>query len=522
MILEFENGFIPEHLFLELGFQPYLEQFKQEIPVLSRQILRPLEFAEATAHFGRLAQLQRYADDGHLDLKAVMRCARELPNLESLLPLLQGGQLESFHLFELGHYLQQNQGLQNLETAVTLPCRKDPCPKILKILLRYTRGDFSSLKLSGAETDLRDSLNLLSRQLDSELSAYEQEILDQTGVRFIYPYPKEIGKDDKHLQKLLQSNLLNLVDKGDVYLADYRLVERIKQLLRDKASRQLKWRTLMKTRLNSINDALRDFHQPLADYYRQRKERIFQYLLLSAAKAGNLTLPELTPESQIQVTKGILPLLKQHEGKRYMPLNLSLKSGANVLFGANMTGKTTVLKTLYFQLVLVKFGLPVPAQRLVSLVPEDLGLHLRSSGKATSGLSGFGEELRFFCDMNPDSSVYMVDELFHSTDPVNGVELTDAFLRALSENNSIFICTTHYQEVLEISGIQLLRMKDVEPSRQLSNLDRFLKKVPYEVESLTPETAKNKIENNRTPIQIALQFPLPGAILNNLNQKLEQ
>ncbi|MBT6498604.1 MAG: hypothetical protein HOK67_01710 [Deltaproteobacteria bacterium] len=522
MILEFESGIIPEHLFRDLGFESYLALFKQEIPILPRSILQPLGEKEARAHFKALAELDAFAASGELELSALLQHTANLPNLESLLPFLQDGTLEAFHLFELGRYLQENWTIQQLEKASPLPCRENPCQKMLSILSKQTADDFSRLKLSSAEKSLQKSLNDLSDRLSGELLAYEQTIFLKTGIKLIYPYPREISKDHENLDKILQCNLLNLIEQGDFYRTEYKLNAAVKNLLREQEKRQLDWQGLIAEKLKGINNTLTPFYKDLSAYYQLRKNRAYQYLLLSAKKAGGLTLPELTLVPRINMNQGILPELKKHAGEHYAPLDLSLEAGVNVLFGANMTGKTTVLKTLYFHLILVKFGLPVPAGALSTMFPRDVGLHLRSSGKTGSGLSGFGEEIRFFCEMSPSTAVYLVDELFHSTDPINGVALTEAFLKGLPAKDSIFICTSHYPEVLSIPGICLFKMKDIGEIPEQPDLNALLKRVPYQVEPLSPGAEKKQAVVSSAPLQIALRFPLPGTILKNLLEKLER
>jgi DNA mismatch repair ATPase MutS len=202
-------------------------------------------------------------------------------------------------------------------------------------------------------------------------------------------------------------------------------------------------------------------------------------------------------------------------------LNIALGKGVNVLFGANMTGKTTVLKTLYFHLVLVKFGLPVPATVLTLGFPDRIGLQLRSSGQTGSGLSGFGEELRFFCGIDDSSSVYLIDELFHSTDPVNGVKLSKAFLMGLSASRSLFLCTSHYPDVLTIPGLTFFRMKDSELELNQSDIDHLLEQVPFEVETLPVGAVADNWTDSKKPLRIALHFPLSETIKQNIRKQLE-
>ena len=154
--------------------------------------------------------------------------------------------------------------------------------------------------------------------------------------------------------------------------------------------------------------------------------------------------------------------------------------------------------------------------------PDHTKLHLRSSGQLKSGLSGFGDELRFFCEMTGNFSIYLIDELFHSTDPANGIKLTKAFLQGFGDSNSIIMCTTHYPEVLELANITLYKMKDIEKMVPQGDLQSLLENIPYEIEQITSNDLHNQLKQSNYPLEVALQFPLPEKILENIQKELEK
>ncbi len=521
MQLEFESGYIPESVFSELELQEFLSQFEIEIPLIPHKILRPLGEREAKEWFGRLSALETQIKRHNIDLECLLATSNSLLLLDELLPFFRDQQLEPYHVFDMGRFLRENANLARQEKSIPLSVKGEICIQISRVLDQNVTEDYSNIRLDAGELELRDSINRFEDKIARELELFEKEIFRQTGLKLIYPYPKEIAKDDTILDRVRDCQHLELSDEGDFFKIVFKLSSRIEKLIADKEAARNHWAGLMEEKLAKVNRDLAGYYSVFSEYYKTRKQRIFDYVLLAAIQKFQLCIPTFSTEPAIKLREGILPKLKGLRTTAYKPLNLDLGPGVNLLFGANMTGKTTVLKTLYFQLTLVKFGLPVPAEKLVLSHPPSIELQLKSSGNMGLGLSGFADEIRFFCKKADPSSVFLIDEMFHSTDPINGVELSKAFLTGLSYN-CIYLCTSHYPEVLNIPGIRFFRMKDLEGEINTGDIEKLLKQVPYEVEEITAHEMKRIIRANKKPLLIALQFPLPEKVKMNIQKKINQ
>lgn len=522
MKLEFKKEFIPKHLFKELDFEGFLNLFKTDLKIIPHVILQPLGKSDAELHYGRLSNLKEQISRLRLNLDFLFDQCKQLPAVDYLLPFFKDKQLEGYHLFDLGRFITEDQKLASREEQIPLDSQKGICSKIRKILLKHLAEDYSSLKLNADEEKLHHAILDINQTLSAELQNLENKIFQETGIRIVYPFPKKINKSDKRLGKIKSSSDLNLKEQGDAIQLEINPQEPVVLLQEKKEELSQQLKLSLTSTLNQVNESLSDWFDSFNEYYKQRKQRVLDYTLLRTAKIHHLQLPKLSSSTIVTLKKGILPELQQKEAERYNPLDIHLKNGVNVLFGANMTGKTTALKTLYFHLVLAKFGLPVPAKSLELGFPEQTKLQLRSSGRLITGLSGFGDELRLFCELSNNSSVYLIDELFHSTDPTNGVKLTKAFLNGLSDSNSIFLCTSHYPEILELTNITLYKMKDIEKMSTTDDLQSLLENIPYEVEPISAKDLQGKLTHSNHPLEVALQFPLPEKILKNIRKKLEK
>lgn len=118
-----------------------------------------------------------------------------------------------------------------------------------------------------------------------------------------------------------------------------------------------------------------------------------------------------------------------------------------VVSGSNMSGKTTLLRTIGANAVLAFAGAPVRAARL-RLSPLVIGATLRVQDSLLEGRSRFFAELtrlRRLVELarGPRPLLFLLDELFHGTNSHDRVEGAFGVLRFLVELRAIGLVTTH-------------------------------------------------------------------------------
>lgn len=521
MKLSFENSLIPESIFNELEFHEYLDLFSTEIPILPDTTLKNLSPQQARDHFDRLTSLEKQLENHHIDLKELLSQSRRLPALDYLLKLFESKQLEAYHLYDLGHFVDGALDLSRLEAQNPLPENVRVCRTIQSILKEVLTDDYSSVRMSSEEEQKHQQIKQIESQISRQLFELEKQVFEQTGYKLVHPFPREVDETEIDREAIKRCKYIKSTEKGNLIQLDIAPGDEILSLETEKETIRKRWQQSIDERLSLLNDRLNASYDAFARYLAARKQRTFDYHLIDCKQKHQLSFPKSDPALRIELQKGSLPALKKIRQASYKPLDITLEPGVNLLFGANMTGKTTVLKTLYFQLTMAKSGLPVPAEYLKLGFPASLAMQLKSSGQIASGLSGFGNEIGFFCDLSPEPSIYLIDELFHSTDPINGVKLTRAFIEGIRHLPSIFFCTSHYPEALTIPGITLFKMKDIESPSDQRHLEDWLQHIPYELERV-PETERRSITHADTPLRIALRFPLPKTIRKSIQHLLNE
>ena len=521
MKLEFEQNIVPADIFEELDFNGFLSYFDLGIPLVPRRILRPMKRQQGKAHFTRLYDLQAKVDQGKLEINKLIDQTRRLPLLDSLMVFFKDRRLEQFHLYDLGRFVSENQALAGLEENCPLAPEISPCcAGIRAVLEEYTQNGFSGLVYTKEEQEISKKVEGLGQKIQAGLTRYENDIHAQTGMKMIYPYPREISAQDDNISRILGCRLLRVKKRENTCLVDFRLPGELEKISKEKDRLGEKFDMMMQNKLEAINKKLQPMFKDFAAYYEERKNRVFYYALLWVKNKYSLCFPLFQDDFGCRLIDARLVCLEEQVNK-YVPLNIALDRGSNVLFGANMTGKTTVLKTLYFHLTAIRMGLPVPARSAVLHFPEQVELHLKTSGNVRTNLSSFGDEILFFSKNMSSYAYVLADELFQSTDPVSGTELSEIFLAEFSDKDMVFFCTSHYPDVLKLDTISLFRMKDPDFDMQDLKFEDLLNKMPYTLERISRGRINDALGQTRKALCMALNFSLPESIKAKIRSALK-
>ncbi|MBI4876236.1 MAG: DNA mismatch repair protein MutS [Acidobacteria bacterium] len=144
-------------------------------------------------------------------------------------------------------------------------------------------------------------------------------------------------------------------------------------------------------------------------------------------------------------------------GDRCVCNDVRLDQGLRVLVvsGSNMSGKSTLLRTVGVNAVLAMAGAPVRARRL-RLSPFVIGATIRITDSLQAGSSRFYAEitrLRQLVDLTrgPRPLLFLLDELLHGTNSRDRCIGGEAVVRSLVERGAVGLMTTHDLALTEIA-----------------------------------------------------------------------
>lgn len=180
--------------------------------------------------------------------------------------------------------------------------------------------------------------------------------------------------------------------------------------------------------------------------------------------------------SSYEVKESVFPLVSDNVIK-YTPLNIELSEGATLIVGANMGGKSTILKNLAFNTYLVNYGFLPLASKFV-MPPINNIVFMQSFEDTEHGLSRFGSEVKMLneaLDSLDDNTIFLIDEFASSTNPTEGYLFVKSLINYCASLSTYTVLTTHYDnlskecETYVVCGID----DDVDKNLSLSDLMNY-------------------------------------------------
>lgn len=217
------------------------------------------------------------------------------------------------------------------------------------------------------------------------------------------------------------------------------------------------------------------------------------------AKEWNCCRPSIS-------TKGIYykglfhPIVKERlasENKQFQAVEIDLQHQPTLITGANMSGKTILLKSVAFAQWMFQLGFFVPAQEASLELVEEIFFSVGDQSSELSGLSSFAFEILFINEIIKEVKkgrklLILVDELARTTNPIEGTILVNAFLEIMHQYPNFCLVTTHYSGVktkcrrLRVKGLQInekienVQPKDLNQYMDYTLIEIFNEEVPQE------------------------------------------
>lgn len=178
------------------------------------------------------------------------------------------------------------------------------------------------------------------------------------------------------------------------------------------------------------------------------------YSMAVAVKTYNLSFPEFTDQEKPLVdAKGLYHLLLP----KPVAYDLQMDPEHNFLFltGANMAGKSTLIKAIGSAVFLAHIGMGVPAEKMKLTVFDGLLSNINVEDNIARGESYFFNEVQRVKNtvekINDGKKwLVLIDELFKGTNVQDAMKCSLTVVKGLIKiKNSLFILSTHLYEIGE-------------------------------------------------------------------------
>lgn len=168
----------------------------------------------------------------------------------------------------------------------------------------------------------------------------------------------------------------------------------------------------------------------------------------------NVTLPKINKETKLSCTNVAHPLLEE---KTCITNNFDTKDDINIITGSNMSGKTSFMRTIAINLILMYNGTYVNATTFSSSLNK-IFTSIRVTDDIKKGISTFyGELLRIekilkHSAKKDEPIIVFIDEIFKGTNYNDRILGAKEIIKKLSKLNCIVLITTHDFELCEIEN----------------------------------------------------------------------
>lgn len=172
-------------------------------------------------------------------------------------------------------------------------------------------------------------------------------------------------------------------------------------------------------------------------------------------------------------------------GRSFQPIDIQFTKESILVTGANMAGKSVLLKTISLAQYLFQFGFYIPAESASLTIVDEVISSIGDQQSEISGLSSFAVEITTIdriikTGRKGERVLALVDELARTTNPEEGKQLVGNFIRLTQKLGITALVTTHYSGIdancrrLRVKGLQLNENQVITPGNINDYMDYSL------------------------------------------------
>ncbi len=425
-------------------FDEVISSYKP-ISVFGKQVdayLLPLKGVELLSHFEFLSKVKS-CEFNRTKIENILQDFHEISG--SILSI-ENGTSTDVDLFEIKRFIHHHRILKKLTE-----CVKDffgDLDELWELLDPQKSGSFSFMPTN----DLIDSLIKKHGEIEKEIDELYKDRIKLISDKF------DLHLDDRRFvverdrsDELINSNLVMIEREGiKTYTFIVRPTEEI--LIKEKALHQLE---------EEIKDAeyeeVKRLSKEVKKWTNVLKAEIdkiakfdIAFARLKAIKDG-YTFPHFGNEINLEdAFHPVISDIVEKNNFEYTRLTGNFYQGLTIIFGPNMGGKTTVLRTIALSYMLAMHGFLVPAKSAV--LAEIDWIRFVGSSSQKLDLSGFANQIDKMSNAlkNNGKGLILIDEFGSGTNPYEGEALSTALAEYLSNSRHFSVMVTHFKHTIEM------------------------------------------------------------------------
>lgn len=217
-----------------------------------------------------------------------------------------------------------------------------------------------------------------------------------------------------------------------------------------------------------LSEALKPFVHDLCEALNALADVDLNLAKALQMKELGLCFPTISNDN-VATYKGIFhPEVKNildKEKREYQKVDIQFGMKPVIIMGANMGGKTIVLKTLAMSQYLMQFGFGIPADSAEMMIYDEMFCLTTDDQSLNKGLSSFAAEMKNIdavikASHDDKKILALIDEPARSTNPTEGTALVSSLVKLLQDKDMSLIIVTHYN--IKTYNNKCLRVKGLE------------------------------------------------------------
>ena len=217
-----------------------------------------------------------------------------------------------------------------------------------------------------------------------------------------------------------------------------------------------------------LSEALKPFVHDLCEALNTLADVDLNLAKALQMKELGLCFPTISNDN-VATYKGIFhPEVKNildKEKREYQKVDIQFGMKPVIIMGANMGGKTIVLKTLAMSQYLLQFGFGIPADSAEMMIYDEIFCLTTDDQSLNKGLSSFAAEMKNIdavikASHDDKKILALIDEPARSTNPTEGTALVSSLVKLLQDKAMSLIIVTHYN--IKTYNNKCLRVKGLE------------------------------------------------------------
>ena len=217
-----------------------------------------------------------------------------------------------------------------------------------------------------------------------------------------------------------------------------------------------------------LSEALKPFVHDLCEALNALADVDLNLAKALQMKELGLCFPTISNDN-VATYKGIFhPEVKNildKEKREYQKVDIQFGMKPVIIMGANMGGKTIVLKTLAMSQYLLQFGFGIPADSAEMMIYDEMFCLTTDDQSLNKGLSSFAAEMKNIdavikASHDDKKILALIDEPARSTNPTEGTALVSSLVKLLQDKTMSLIVVTHYN--IKTYNNKCLRVKGLE------------------------------------------------------------